>query len=548
MPTITVNRKELDKLIGKRLSSEKLADRISYLGTDVEKVDDKEVVVEIFPNRPDLLSVQGLARAISSFIGEKPGLREYPVKSSNEKVIIENSVKDVRPYTACAIVKGISFDDEKIKEIIDIQEKLHITHGRNRKKLAIGIYPFEKIKPPIRFLAKKPDEIVFQPLEFFRKMNAKQILREHPTGKEYGHLLDGLEKYPVFIDSGNNILSMPPIINSHDVGKITEATKDIFIECSGFDFGILKKTLNIIVTALADMGGKIYSMDLVYGSKTTTTPDLAPSEVPVDIDYVKKITGLEISESQLKQLLEKMGFGYKGRKALVPAYRVDILHQRDIVEDIAIAYGYENIEPEIPNVATIASEDRLEVLKAKIAEILVGLGIIETNTYNIINKETQTEKMLFGADVVELKNSVSREFDSLRYWIIPSLMDVLRENRHNEYPQNIFGIGTVFIKDKSTETGVSEKSRVAVLLCNEKSDYTQAKQTAEYLLSQLGIEMQARPVEHGSFIPGRVARVIAKGRKIGFIGEIHPEVIENFSLALPVAAMEINISDLLEIL
>ena len=215
MPTIAINKKIFDKIVGKKISPNKLKDRISFLGTDLESIDENEIIVEIFPNRPDMLSVQGFARAFSSFIGHKTGLRQYKIESSGEKVIVEKAVSSVRPYTTCAIVKGINYDDEKIKEVIDIQEKLHITYGRNRKKVAIGVYPFEKINPPIRFTAKKPEEIVFQPLEFKRKMNALEILKQHPAGKAYGHLLEGREKFPVFIDSDDEVLSVPPIINSH---------------------------------------------------------------------------------------------------------------------------------------------------------------------------------------------------------------------------------------------------------------------------------------------------------------------------------------------
>src|SRR3989338_434976 len=199
MPTITLNRKAFEIFVGKKLPIEKLKDRISMLGTGLENVTDSEITVEIFPNRPDMLSVQGFARAFSSFIGNKTGLIPYKVEPSREKVIIEKSVEDVRPYTACAIVKNLHFDGEKIKEVIDIQEKLHITYGRNRKKIAIGIYPFEKIKTQIRFMAKKPEEIKFQPLEFSREINGKQILSQHPAGRDYRHLLDGMNQFPIFI-------------------------------------------------------------------------------------------------------------------------------------------------------------------------------------------------------------------------------------------------------------------------------------------------------------------------------------------------------------
>src|SRR3989338_7782189 len=262
MPTITLNRKVFDSLVGKKLPLEKLKDRISILGTDLEEVNDKEIIVEVFPNRPDMLSVQGFARAFSSFILAKTGLRHYKVEPSKEKMIVDKSVEEVRPYTACAIVKNLHFDDEKIKEVIDIQEKLHITYGRNKKRSAIGIYPFEKIKTPITFKAENPEDIVFRPLEFSGEINALQILKQHPAGKEYGHLLEGKKKFPVFRDADNEVLSLPPIINSHNTGKISEKTTDVFIECSGFDFEVLKKCLNMIVAALYEMGGKIYSIDL----------------------------------------------------------------------------------------------------------------------------------------------------------------------------------------------------------------------------------------------------------------------------------------------
>ncbi|MBU0930188.1 MAG: phenylalanine--tRNA ligase subunit beta, partial [Nanoarchaeota archaeon] len=285
MPTIKINKKSLENLIGKKLEEEKLKDRITYLGVSVEDFNKDEITLEVNPDRPDLLSVQGIARALSSFIGVKKGLRKYEVKKSGEKVIIDNSVKDVRPFTACAIVKNLKFNDEKIKEVIDIQEKLHITFGRNRKKIAIGIYPFEKIKMPITFFAEDPKKVKFQPLEFNKEITGLQILSQHPTGREYAHLLEGKNKFPFFKDADGKILSMPPIINSHDTGKISEKTKDVFIECSGFDFSVLNKCINIIVCALADMGGSIYSIELNYGNKKFITPNLEPEKMKLNIKY-----------------------------------------------------------------------------------------------------------------------------------------------------------------------------------------------------------------------------------------------------------------------
>jgi len=550
MPTITLNKKVFEKLVGKKLPLTKLKDRISMLGTDLESIEGNEINVEIFPNRPDMLSEQGLARAFSSFIGVKTGLRNYKVKKSNYEVIVDKSVSKVRPYTSVAVVKNIKFDDEKIKEVIQIQEKLHVTYGRNRKKVAIGIYPMEKITFPIRFTAKKPKEIKFQPLEFPRVLDGLQILSQHSAGRDYAPLLEGLSMFPIFIDAKNKILSMPPIINSHDVGKISHSTKDVFIECSGFDYNVLAKSLNMIVTALADMGGDIIELKLKYPNKTYKSPDLSPSKMKIDINYVNKILGLDLKEKDIKKYLERMGFSYKNKTVFIPSYRSDILHQFDLMEDIAIAYGYENFEEIIPNVATVGEESKIEILKGKIADLLIGLKFDEVMTYNITNKVVQKEDMLVDIPLIELANSLSEEFSCLRAWIIPSLLSVLKHNKHNEYPQNIFDLGTIFKKDTKgkSDTGIVEHFRLGVALCNEKADFTQIKQVLDYLFHSLDLKYNIEETDHPSFIPGRVGRISCNKVQIAYIGELNPRVLANFDLDMPVSCIELNISELFKLL
>ncbi len=548
MPTINISRKVFEELVGKKLPLEKLKDRISMLGTDLEEVNDKEIIAEVFPNRPDMLSVQGFARAFSSFIGIKTGLRQYKIEHSNEKMIVESSVAEVRPYTACAIVKNLNFDDEKIKEVIDIQEKLHITYGRNRKKVAIGIYPFEKIKTPIRFLAEEPKNIVFQPLEFGKEINALEILEKHPAGKSYGHLLQGKKKFPVFRDANGEVLSVPPIINSHKTGKINEKTKEVFIECSGFDFEVLKKCLNIIVTALYEMGGKVYSMELLYGNKKYVTPDLKPEEMKVDLIYINKLLGLNLKENEIKRLFERMGYGYRNKKVLIPAYRADVMHQVDLMEDIAIAYGYENFDSLIPNAATVAQEERFEIFKRKISELLAGLGFLEASTYHLTNNAFQCQKMNTTLELIELANSISSDYSVLRAWILPSLMEVFGNNKHNEYPQKIFTIGTIFKKNSNMETNIGENDRLAVAIASENTDYTEIRQILDYLFRSFNLKYEITEAEHSSFIEGRVGRVIANGKKIAYIGEISPSVVANWELEVPVSAFELNLTEFFELI
>lgn len=548
MPTITLNKKVFEKLVGKKMPLEQLKERISFLGTDLEKIEGDEIIVEIFPNRPDMLSEQGFARAFSSFIGKRLGLKKYSAKKSDYKVKIDKSLNGIRPYTACAVVKGIRFDNEKIKEVIQIQEKLHVTYGRNRRKVAVGIYPFEKIKLPIRFEARKPDEIRFQPLDASELMTANQILTKHPTGKEYAHLLEGKQLYPVFVDANNEILSMPPIINSEKTGKITQKTKDVFIECSGFDFKVLSKCLNIIVTALADMGGQIFEMELDYQKNKIKTPELMPEEMKLNTEYVNKILGLDLDNNEVKRYLARMGYDYNAGKVLIPVYRTDVLHPIDLVEDIAIAYGYEKFKEEIPKVATIGEEDRFEVFKRKIAETLVGLGFMETNTYNLTNKENLTTVMGVDLEGIELENAKNSDYNVLRSWMIPSLLQVMKINKHHEFPQKIFEIGTIFKKNPEEETSVKEMQRLAVMMSNTRADYTEIRQVLDNLFRAFNIEYTISETEHNSFIPGRVARVGVKGKGVAFIGELHPTIIEKLALEMPVAAFEINLTDLYTIM
>jgi len=434
MAIITINKKTFEKEIGRL--NEEMQNQIALFGTPVEKISGEDLQIEVFPNRPDLLSYHGFKRAFKAFLGKNTGLRNYKLHKpeKNYKVIVDSSAKDVRPYTACAIIRGLKLDDERIKEIIEMQEKLHLTVGRKRKKMAIGIYPLEKISLPIRFKAIEPDKIKFVPLESKREMSGLEILQKHPAGKEYSHLLAGKVKFPIFIDDKKNILSMPPIINSQLTGKVTNKTRDVFVECSGFDFPILEKSLNIIVTSLSEMGGKIYQMDLkgMRGPGVRSkTPDLNPEEVHLKIENAEKHLGIKLSEKDVRKLLGKMGIDYEKGLARVPAWRVDILHEVDLIEDIAIAYGYDNFIPEIPDTSTIGKEDVKESIKRKISDLLSGLGMIEILNHHLTNKENQLSKMGLKdkelKEFFEIKESKT-DSDLLRGNLTHQALKVLSEN------------------------------------------------------------------------------------------------------------------------
>ena len=550
MALIELNKKQFEEEIGKL--DEEMKERIAMFGTPVQDVSEQnnKIQIEVFPNRPDLLSFQGFKRAFRAFLGKDAGLKEYKLNKPEKDyvVTIDSSVKDVRPYTVCAIVKGLKLDDSKIKELIDIQEKLHLTMGRKRKKLAIGIYPLDKIKLPIIFKALEPDKIKFLPLDSDKEQSGLEILQKTAAGKEYAHLLAGKAKFPIFIDAENKILSMPPIINSQVTGRVSEQTRDVFVECSGFDLAVLNKCLNILITCFADMGGKIYQMEIKSGlAKKTITPNLTAVKMKISLQNTNKLLGLELKEKQVKEFLERMGHNYNKGEVSVPAWRIDILHEVDLIEDVAIAYGYENFVPEIPNVSTIGEEDKREIMKRKIAEMLAGLGLLEVSNYHLTSKNDQFTSM--GTPEKQEKNFIQVEnsktdYNILRKDITHYLLKNLSENVDVEYPQKIFEIGKIFGVESKTDI-ISEKESLAVAIT--PGNFTEMKQVLEYIFNMLGIRITinepSNPPAH--FIEGRAINIKIGDTTIGTLGEIHPKILKNWKIKMPVSLMEINLEQVL---
>lgn len=540
MAIISIDRKTFEKEIGK--IDEKMEEKIALMGTPVEAVTNNEIQIEVFPNRPDMLSYHGFKRAFLAYLGKKTGLMKYKLNPPEKdyQVVVDSSLKNIRPCTACAIVRGLQLDDERIRELIEIQEKLHTTIGRKRKKVAIGIYPLEKIKLPITFLAMEPEKIKFVPLEAEREMSGFEILQRHPTGKEYAHLLSGKEKYPVFIDADKNILSMPPIINSQLTGKITEKTRDVFVECSGSEFEVLKKCLNILVTTMSDIGGKIYQMEVKYPKKEIT-PNLNPEEMKISIENTNKLLGLNLNEKQVKQFLERMGYDYNKGTVKIPAWRTDILHEVDLIEDVAISYGYDKFVPEIPEISTIGHEDGKEIFKRKISEIFSGLGMLEASNYHLTNKKFQFKNMnLEERGFVGLEESKT-DFNILRRDLTHYLLKIISENPDSEYPQKVFEVGKVF---ELKENNIIEKTNLAAAIT--PGNFTDVKQALEHLSKMTGIEIKIEEEENPPefFIKGRVGKIKSSEKKIGFIGEIHPKILRNWKIKMPVSIFEINLENI----
>jgi len=545
MTILTVDRKEFEKRVGKVTAE--LEKKITDMGTPIEEVSDSEVSVEVFPNRPDLLSLGNFARAVNQFNG-KAKIASFKINKPEKDfvVTVDKSVKVVRPHTVCAIVKGLKFNDEKIKEVVDIQEKLHNSLGRKRKKLAIGVYPLDKIKLPIRFVGRKAEEVKFLPLEAKREMTGRQILRGHPAGREYADLLKGCDMFPIFVDADDAILSMPPIINSEKTGRIDEKTREVFVECSGHNLVYLKKCLNIIVAAFSEMGGKVYAMD-VKDSKdgNFVSPDMSAEELNFKIEDIEKTLGISLNEKDVKKYLGRMGVGYENRKgksiALIPAYRTDILHWIDLSEEVAIAYGYDNFVPEIPEISTIASENPVDKMKRVVGNVLAGLGLLECSSFHLTTKKNVRRMHYDFNDFIEVEDSKT-ERDVLRMDILTNLLQVASENSDAAYPQKIFEMGRVFGRDEDkSESGVSEEERLSIALIDESVNFTELKQVLDYLFKMLGVEYSIENVENSNYIVGRCGKIVVGGEDVGFIGEVAPRVLKNWKIKMPVVGLEIGL-------
>lgn len=540
MPIITLNYEDLESLIGKKIDKKILLDKLSMIGASVERIEGNEIAVEIFPDRPDMLSVEGIARAMRNFLGIERGIKRYSVKLSNILINVEKNIKKIRPYIAGAVIKKVKLNDQAISSLMEMQEKLHFSIGKDRKKMAIGVHDLDKVKPPFIYKGIKPHEVKFIPLGKNMEMDLDEILEKHEKGRAYAHLVKKKEYYPIILDKNGNVLSFPPIINGQ-LTAVTEDTKNIFVEVTGIDLKAVIHAINIVSTSLAERGEKIEQVKIMNG-ENFITPDLTPQKNFLDLRYVEKIVGLK-DEVKIFDALEKMGHEIKkeGNKIVVysPAWRVDILHPIDLIEDIAIGYGYEKFEETLPTSMTFGSFYSYE----KIHYTMVGLGFNEVLTLSLSSREKEFEKMNIKGNAVEIKNPISKEHSILRCSLIPSLLEILSKNKHNDLPQQIYEIGEIVYFDGKRAKQVTKLAGVKI---DAKTGFTECKSIVEAILRNFGIGMKLKEKKHGSFIEGRCASIIYREKEIGYFGEIKPSVICNFELEYPIIAFEIDVHAFLE--
>ncbi|HZY93350.1 MAG TPA: phenylalanine--tRNA ligase subunit beta [Candidatus Bathyarchaeia archaeon] len=558
MPNVRFSFSDFEGLIGKNIlpDKDKLNDLLAFVKGDVESIEADRVSIEIKDsNRPDIWSVEGICRALRSQLGIGQVKPVRVTAKSRLKVIIDKRLKAIRPYIACAIVKQLTPTDESITSWISLQEKLDLTYGRKRKRSSIGYYDADLIKSPLHYTVTNPSATSFVPLGGDRKMRLKEIVSSHPKGLVYGPIISSFKEWPILHDDEGKILSLPPVINSNDLGKITTETRNILIEVTGTNWETVHNTLKIVVSALYERNGRIHSCieNYQYGpQKTVTTPDLTPDKRTLQLPYASKILGIELGPSRAVKCAKKAGYGVirstsKTLELEVPCYRIDIMHPIDIVEDIAVSLDINSFTPEWPKIPTIGALSPQTEQRETLGEIMIGLGFQEVVTYALTSTEIVAEKpMVHDPSLVQLANPKMSTHTTLRNWLLPSLLEFLSHNTHVDYPQKIFEVATCIQRTTtSSEDRADDALKLAATIIHPTAGFTEIRASLDSLSQNLDRRFQIEPAKHPSFLPGRCGSIRYAGREVGILGEINPDVLVSWGLNLPAAAFEVNVDPLL---
>ena len=537
MPVIKFEIAELERLLRKPVPRAELAKTIPQIGADVEDTKGDTWAVEFFPDRPDLFTVEGIARALRAWYGVDPGLRAYDSRPSGFGVKVDPSVGDVRPHIVAAFVRGVDVTQSRLDALIGLQEDLHWGLGARRRRVAIGIHDAAALSPSFTYTTWGLDEKSFVPLYETRAMTPREILTKHEKGTAYAHLLEARERVPIIVDSKGGVVSLPPIINAARTA-VTTSTRDIFLDVTGTDRWACERTLNMLATALVESGGTLETVEI----DGRTTPDLTPERKELAVSEANALLGTSFNADDVARNLRRMGFGAhpRGDTILVdvPPYRADILHTWDLIEDVAIGHGIFGLEP-APLVARTVGVALPENRTAELARsTLVGLGFLETMNLTLSNERDQFARMQRPAGhAVKILNPVTEDTTLLRPTLLPGLMAILKKNAHRDLPQRLFEVGMVTRLEGDT---IVNERHVAGVVIAGRSNFSEIKGIVLALARDLdwgGPDLVTK-AEDPSYIPGRCADF---GRR-GVFGEVHPAVLDAFGLAHPVMAFELKLA------
>jgi len=545
MPVVELNISRLQKLVGKNTNKKQILDRLPFLGLDIESLGRNIVRVEYSPNRPDYSTDFGIALGLQGIMGISKGMPRLNIrKKGNYEIKVDSSTSKIRPFVTGIIARNGSLDDETVKQLINMQEDLHFGLGRKRKKSSIGIHDLDRVSFPLKYTTTSRDHR-FVPLNSTKESSISEILRDSEVGRDYGSILGQSAKVPIITDAQGQTISFPPIINAA-LTTVTTKTKNILVEVTGIDKQSAEDMLSVVVAILQGAGFQ-FSQLKVSGSKNST-PNFAPRSITFDTDPVNKILGLNISGSILVSCLKKCRLDAvregKKIKCTIPRYRFDIFGGMDIVEEVALGYGIENLKPAWPASVHIGEKNTTSEKLDSISRLMTGFGFME-----MLNSTLTSEQILYemtnkdSSQIIPVISSKSQEHTILRDSILPGLLENLSKNIHETYPQKFFETGIVFSKSSS----IKETTNLACISASEETNFSEMKSILQSLF-RIGFNIKCETKalsKHALFSQGRVAEIIVGTRTVGYIGELDSKVLENFRIRTKAVAFEIKLNGLI---
>jgi phenylalanyl-tRNA synthetase beta chain len=537
MPIITLPYNDLEELTG--ADKDTIIKRVPMIGADIERIEEESIDIEFFPDRPDLYSVEGVARAMRGFLDIETGFCDYEVRPYQIEISMDAQIENIRPVFGCAVVRGLRFTSTSIKSLMDLQESLHWGLGRDRKKVSIGVHDLSKVQAPFRYIAADPG-FSFVPLDFTEPMSMKEILEKHPKGMKFAGILDGLDKYPLILDANDNVLSFPPIING-TLTMVNENTTDLLVDVTGLGSEVYT-ALNIVTTALAERGGQVEYVKVIKADGTEHIPlDLSPRVKILRKSEVDALVGLDLPVKEIIRQLNRMGFDAQELhkdiiEVMIPSYRADILDNSDLIEDIAVGYGFNNIPSIFPMNATVGKSHPLSDISSSAREIMIGLGYSQVMPFTLTSEKINFDWMCRERtnDITCVLHPISEEQTMVRTTILPNLLEILSMNQHRELPQRVFEAGDVVVNNKN---GL----HLAAVSIHAQANFTEVRELVDAFMRERVTSYEVTESEDPAFMEGRRADILVNGRKVGVMGELYPQVIVNFGLGQPVIGFEIDL-------
>ena len=552
MPTISVIKSDLERLAGQTYKLPELEEALEYAKAEVKAEGDELRIQLKDTNRPDLWCTEGLARAIKGYRETQFDAYAFFTEGDSDLTItVDPRLEHIRPFVAGFECSGVEIDDHALTQLIEMQERLCDNYGRGRSSIAVGIYDASDIVYPVRYEAVSPNTR-FTPLESETEMSLSQILTDHPTGQTYAHLLEGYQQYPLLRDSRDEVLSMPPIINSASLGRVEVGDSHLFIEATGTVLDHVLHTIAIFAVNLADRGAKITPATVQYSYDTPRGRDIrcpydVTEPITTDLAGIRKVAGTDLTENDITTALIRMGYRditlSDGNLTISSApYRDDLLHPVDVIEDIMVGVGYETFDPVMPEDFTIGKSAAVEDLSDCVRDLLVGSGFQEAFLPVLGSRENQTTRMRNeDAPVILISNPMSEHYGCARCSLIPGLLSVEETSRRATYPHHLFEVGEVALQDPSEHYGTRTDTRVAAMIASEEANLSGVQSYLEALAYYLKFEYEVRGIDNPSYLSGRVGEVVRDGKTYGLIGELHPEVLEAWNLSVPVSVFEVDL-------